>query len=248
MKSPPPLSLARDAQGFSLIELLVAMLSATVVAGALFAVLNFSTKETAALSDKVQADQTGRTAMTKIVDELHSACLGPTFRPVQENSSETNLRFITAYSEKPSIAVAERHEIVWSKTKQTLTDVHTKSTSGEYPEYEFNGASEATLIAANVSQNEPTAGKPIPIFQYYSYAEETTSGETIPVTTINTKAMTSPLGKEEAKEAASVLISFNTAPANGKTTFNRSLLLSNQVTFAFSVPNSETPINDAPCQ
>jgi type II secretory pathway pseudopilin PulG len=242
MKSLPPLSLARETQGFSLIELLVAMLSATVIAGALFAVLNFSTKETAALSDKVQADETGRTAMTKIVDELHSACVVPKFTPILEKSSQTNLRFIAGYSEKPSVTEVERHEIIWNKPNRTLTDVHTKGV-GENGEYTFTEPSKETLIAANVSQNEET-----PIFQYFKYAEETASGEAIPVTTISSVPLTVPLSEKGEQEAASVLISFNTAPANGKTTFNRSLQLSSQVTFAFSVPNSETPIHDAPCQ
>ncbi len=244
MKLLPPLSLARDAQGFSLIELLVAMLSATIVAGALFAVLNFSTKETAALSDKVQADQTGRTAMTKIVDELHSACIKPQFTPIREKSSETELRFITAFSAKAEIPEAELHEIVWNGAKRTLTDKHAKAPV----ETLAFGATTETLIASNVSQNE-VGGEKIPIFQYFSYAEETTSGEALPVSTLNTEALKgASLSKEQATEAASVLISFNTAPASGKTTLNRSLQLSSQVTFAFSVPDSETPIHDAPCQ
>jgi Tfp pilus assembly protein PilV len=69
MKSPQPTlsTLARSQHGYSLIELLVAMLSATVVAGALFAVLSFSTRETTTLADKVQADQLGRGRVALLV-------------------------------------------------------------------------------------------------------------------------------------------------------------------------------------
>jgi prepilin-type N-terminal cleavage/methylation domain-containing protein len=253
---PPPLSLA-DEQGFSLIELLVAMVTATVVAGALFAVLNFSTTMTASLSDKVQSDQLGRTAMTKIVDELHSACLTTSFIPIQINSSETNLRFIAAYSGEAEIKQAEMHEIVWNKATGTLIDYHEKNTGGgslgsfTYPEPSKAPTKENTsLLATNVT-NIVEGETTVPIFQYFSYATETTESEKAPVSTLETKTLPGTkagLSLAEAATAASVLISFNAIPADGKTTRNRSANFSNQVTFAFSVPNAETPIHDAPCQ
>ncbi|HEX5853878.1 MAG TPA: prepilin-type N-terminal cleavage/methylation domain-containing protein [Solirubrobacteraceae bacterium] len=237
-----------DEQGFTLIELLVTMLTATVVAGALFAVLNLSTTQTAALSDKVQADQLGRIAMTRIVNALHSACIAPAFTPIQENSTGSKLIFITAYSEKALIPEAELHEITWSETLHTLTDSHIKSTGGAWPDFTFPETRKSTPLAQNITQNE-SGGKKLPIFRYYSYATETTTGEAIPTTTLNSEPLPgTKLSVGEAEEAASVLVSFNAAPTNGKTTFNRSVNLSAQTTFAYSVPNSETPIHDAPCQ
>jgi Tfp pilus assembly protein PilW len=247
--SPSPRIVA-DERGFTLIELLVTMLTATVVAGALFAVLNFSTTETAALSDKVQADQLGRIAMTRIVNELHSACISPSFTPIQTTSSGSTLIFINAYSKSALIEQpeAEWHEVVWNEAGRTLTDLHTKSNAGSWPNFTFPATRTSSLLANNITQNE-SGGKKIPIFQYYSYATETESGETIPTTTLNSKPLSgSKLTEGEADEAASVLVSFNAAPTNGKTAFNRSLNLSAQTTFAYSVPNSETPIHDAPCQ
>jgi Tfp pilus assembly protein PilW len=252
---PYPLASVSAEQGFSLIELLVAMLTATVVAGALFAVLNFSTTQTATLSDKVQADQLGRTAMTHIADELHSACISPSFKPIREKSSETNLRFVTAYSEKAEITEAEIHEIVWNKAAGTLIDYRAKNTGGEspstftFPEPRLEAKPKMTVLATNLSENESKA----PIFQYFSYAPETTEGEKAPVSTLETTPLAgaktaSGLSLAESETAASVLISYNAAAVDGKTARNRSTNLSTQVTFAYSVPNSETPIHDAPCQ
>jgi prepilin-type N-terminal cleavage/methylation domain-containing protein len=237
-----------DEQGFSLIELLVAMVAATVVAGALFAVLNFSTTESATLSDKVQADQLGRVAMTRIDEELHSACISRAFVPIQEKSTSTNLIFITAYSKEAEIAQAEKHEIKWNEATHTLRDYYAKSTGGTSPNFTFPALTTNTILATNVTQ---AAGAPI--FQYFAYATETTEGEKAPVSTLKTEhlpgaELAAGLNEKEASEASSVLVSFNAAAASGKTTRNRSTNLSSQVTFAFAVPNSETPIHDSPCQ
>jgi prepilin-type N-terminal cleavage/methylation domain-containing protein len=237
----------RDEQGFSLIELLVAMVAATVVAGALFAVLNFSTTESATLSDKVQADQLGRVAMTRIDEELHSACISRAFVPIQEKSTATNLIFITAYSKEAEIAQAEKHEIKWEEATHTLRDYYAKSTGGTPPNFTYP-APTSTILATNVTQAAGT-----PIFQYFAYATETTEGEKAPVSTLKTEHLpgaevAAGLNEKEASEASSVLISFNAAAASGKITRNRSTNLSSQVTFAFAVPNAETPIHDSPCQ
>src|SRR5271168_4597836 len=117
----------RDDRGFTLIELLVSMLTATIVVGALFSILTISTGQTALIADRVQANQLGRTAMTRIVDELHSSCLAAGFAPIQEKSNETELIFKNAYSEEavlPNTKAAEEqlksgtgvfeHQIVWS--------------------------------------------------------------------------------------------------------------------------------------
>ncbi len=238
-----------DEQGFTLIELLVTMVTATVVAGALFAVLNFSTTETSTLSDKVQADQLGRVAMTRIVDELHSACISPSFSPIQPNSSGSLLIFENVYSRNaaPGQSEAEWHEIVWSESAHTLTDNHVKANGGSYPNFTYPATRTSSLLANNITQIDSKT----PIFQYYSYAEETASGEALPTSSLNTTALagtSTKLSKAEAEQAASVLVSFKAAATNGKTTLNRSLDLSTQTTFSYSVPNSETPINDWPCQ
>jgi type II secretory pathway pseudopilin PulG len=271
-----------DDRGFTLIELLVSMLMAVVVTGALFAILEISVSQTTLVNDKVQVNQLGRTAMTRIVDELHSSCLAPSFSPIQENSGETELIFKNAYSSEAVIlnnkeAEAKtggagtgvfEHQIVWSPTAKTLTDYTYKSTSGEGTEAKFptitSNHEHATptsgvLLASNVIQ---TPG--IPIFQYYIYAKESESSSSTPVGTLlrienkesktylPLKAETEAGSKEEkaysSNNVSSVLISFRQAPRDGKTEHDQYIDLSNQATLALSAPNSETPIQDSPCE
>jgi Tfp pilus assembly protein PilV len=78
----PSLDLA-DAAGFMLIETLVAIISATVVTGALFMILIVSLHQTSRITGRVQATELGRDTMTHIVDELHSACIAKEFVPIQ---------------------------------------------------------------------------------------------------------------------------------------------------------------------
>ena len=250
---------ARDERGFTLVEAVVAMATGIVVSLALFAILDFSVRQSGRLNDVAQATQLGRGTMTKIVDELHSACLAPSFTPIQEKSSATNLWFINAYSNEAVISKAYKHDIVWSKegAKETgtLTDYAYASTGGESPKFTYPAElvpakatpPGGTRIGEKISKTE-VSGKKIPIFQYYEYSlinngtSETPEGS---LTLMPEKELTAP----EAERVASVLIGFNTAPADkGSTATGTNVNLSSQVTFAFTVPQSEAKAVGAPCQ
>lgn len=264
-----------DDRGMTLMELLVAMLMGVVVTGALFGILQISLRQTILISDKVQANQLGRTAMTRIVDELHSSCLAPGFAPIQENSSTSDLRFINAYSNKAVIptAGAFEHQIVWNPAAKTLTDYTYNSNGGEWPKFKFpeinSGHTNATpssgvLLARNVTQTEVRNAKgeieKLPIFEYYKYATESSSSSSKPMGTLTeitstylplkAESESSTLTEKEnnTEAVASVLISFRQAPVDGKSEHNQYIDLSNQATLALSAPNSETPIQDSPCE
>ncbi len=255
-----------DEGGFSLIELLVAMISGIVVMLALVAVLLFSTRQETHLTNVAQATQLGRIAMTKIVDELHSACLAPGFAPIQENSSPSELRFVNSYSEEAVIAKAKvnEHRIVWNEKAETLTDYTYPAIKEEtWPNFEYSSTASpvgGVLIASHVTQLE-SEGKKLPIFQYYSYDLESNESASSGLNSLNTTPIisgTEKLTEKTAATAASVLLSFNTGSSATTTSLTNTLGKNlakdvgdgqqSQVTLSFSVPVSEAESVDTPCQ
>jgi prepilin-type N-terminal cleavage/methylation domain-containing protein len=267
----------RDDQGFTLIELLVSMIAGVVVTGALFAILQISLKQTSLITDKVQANQLGRTAMTKLVDELHSACIAPNFTPVQEKSGESELVFKNAYSSEALLLNAKEaeaktagtgvfeHQVIWNESAKTLTDFIYKSESGEgkeavFPKLDYSTSTheapnasptKGVRLASAVTRSEEknSAGEvvPLPIFSYYKYNTEYTSSSSTPVSTLVPVSAT-PLSNEEATETSAVLVRFRQSTFNNNSARDRYIDLSDEVTFAFSAPNAETPINASPCE
>lgn len=260
-------SAVRDERGFTLIEVLVALITGLIVTMALFSVLEFSMNQTTRISDITQANQLGRTTMTHIVDELHSACLSAGFSPIQESSTESKLVFVTGYSaeaEVPSVASEKggvhKEEIELKEGK--LWDTSYPGTGTEIKGNYTWGSPTRTLIGENISQSVEPSGKKeaIPIFKYFEYAKTPSTGATVASSTLEeanslTKAG-AVIGAVGAENAASVLISFNTATrdknvllgGNAKVSSDRSADLSSQVTFAFSAPSSEATIKAGPCE
>jgi Tfp pilus assembly protein PilW len=249
---------ARGERGFTLIETLVAMVTGLIVTGALFAILEVSLRQTARLTDVAQATQLGRTTLTRLVDELHSACLAPEFKPVQEGSTAKELIVVDAYSENAEITTAREDKIVWNETTKTLTD-YARSSSSEsvWPNFKFTAAfpSTGTVIGENVAQTENSKKEVLPIFAYYSYAEKASTSPTAALSTLNeAEPLTGTLTKEKAEKVAAVNINFTTAPSGGAGEGSKSVQadasapFTSEVTFAFSAPNSEATIADAPCK
>jgi type II secretory pathway pseudopilin PulG len=250
----------RDARGFTLIETLVAMITGIVVTGALFAILEVSLHQTARAGDVVQASQSGRNAMTHIVDELHSACMFSEFTPVQANSTPSQLVFRNTYSELAVPKSASEHKIVWlkeggSEKAGSLTDYTYPSNGGTWPAFTYSSTaspSSGTIVAEHLSEAKNAKSEGIPIFQYYKYATAAGSVESgVPVGTLTPIALAAgkELGGTTASEVASVLVSFRAGAVSPQYKARGSIAdFSSQFTFAFSAPNPETKIEDGPCQ
>jgi type II secretory pathway pseudopilin PulG len=187
---PPPLTPSSE-QGFSLIELLVAMLCSIVVVIALYTIINFTLNQEVRTNEIVQADQVGRTAMSSIVEELHSSCTGvaPIQKPISEpispllKTGPLSMWFYSAYGDtgsgNASLSEVTEHEILWtsnetsntSKKLGTLTDYAFKS-EGESPAWKFpsslktSTATKVTILAKDVVPSEINGES---IFQYFKY-------------------------------------------------------------------------------
>jgi hypothetical protein len=254
-----------DQRGFTLMETLVSMIAAVVVTGALSMVFIVALHQTSRLTDSVQASQTGRTAMTHIIDELRSACIARYYTPVQKGSSESQLIFRNAYGEESLIPNAKEavasgtgsfeHQIVFNSSAHTLTDFIYPSEKGSaWPAYTFPEADlssskleapnaepkKGILIASNVSKAS---------FKYYKYGETATDSATTPLSTLELIKLSGSeaLSESGAASVAAVDVTLTQEPLDNETALNRSAEFSNEVTFAFGTPSSEAKINDKPC-
>jgi prepilin-type N-terminal cleavage/methylation domain-containing protein len=259
-----------DERGFALIELLVAMSISTVVIAALVVILEFSLHQETNITDKVQADQIGRTVMGNIVEELHSSCTGFEAAAIQAPSETpssplaatgaTNLWFVSAYgkekSGEPLVEKVTEHDINWeAKTKSntgeelgTLTDYEFSDSAGNakegwtFPSLKTTN-SKARTLAKNVIPPQITEGtkKVSTLFQYYKY--NTTSGELEQL-----KSSTEIAAAASAKEIAKVTVSFTQAPTDEDTRTGRSASFSDSVAFRFTPTESGTEGSNSPCE
>jgi Tfp pilus assembly protein PilW len=249
----------RDERGFTLIETLVAMLSAVVVVGALYAILDISLDQAARVTDVVQATQVGNVTMTKIVSELRSACIAPEFTPIQAESNANELRFINSYTKEAEITKAVEHRIKWESSTGVITDYSYPSESGSWPTFTFASTaspSSGVRVGEDIAQGEEIIKKEtktVPIFQYYTYAKTSRVGSEESFDTLSQEALKVEASKKgltatQAAEAAAVEINIKQSPIDKYTGELRTADLKNEVTLSFSAPNAETPIKDKPCE
>jgi hypothetical protein len=245
--TPPPIARVSDASGFTLIETLVAMISSTVVIGALFAIFIVALHQTARTTGRVEATELGNTTMTRLVDELHSACIAREFAPIREKSNENELIFVSGTGEEAVLTKAYLHKITFSKTEETLVEKTWPSVStSSWPNFEFSESGTPTTVRIGEHITRNPAEKPV--FEYFGYGESSSSNSTEAVNTL-TKPLEdkSGLTKTSAATAAAVSISF-TAGATQYRQYKPTVELSNQVTLAFTAPSAETPILQKPCE
>jgi len=266
--------IGRSRDGFTLVEMLVGLLTGMVVTFALLAMLQVTTNQTRLVTDRVQADRLGRQSMTHIVDELHSACVAREAVPVYASSTPSKLVFFNAYTEgaevkTPSEAKTKAegvyvHEIVYepgvNDTGKLVEKVYPTTTVALPSEVTYSSAKpeRTILIAEHITQMKTKLGATLPVFEYQKYRKEATNEANAAITSLETIKLgeTESLEtyeKTKAPDAASVSgvqINFEQTPVTKEKLHEEEaehLPLTAQVTLSLGSPAAETPIVDAPC-
>ncbi|HEY4778796.1 MAG TPA: prepilin-type N-terminal cleavage/methylation domain-containing protein [Solirubrobacterales bacterium] len=191
----------KDESGMTLVELLVATATGTVVMAMVTAVLITTMHVSNRVASHVEANQLARLTMGKVIDQLHSSCVAYDYAPIKENSNGSTLIFThqTGSAVQP---VPVKSEIVFSGGKLTQADY--PSTGGSAPNWTFaTSPATTTTLTTNVSQIGST-----PIFRYYGY---NTSGA------ISSTPLAEPLNKENAERAVQVSVAFGAGPRTLRT-------------------------------
>lgn len=151
-----------DAQGFTLIELCVAMAGGIVVMIGLLSIMIATLHQTQRTFTKVDATRQARTAIATIENELDSACVGGV-TPIQAGSDANDLEFLSFYG----TSAAPRpvwHELSFDPGKHSLTDTNYNVT-GSGPAWARGTLASKTTLLSNVSQQSTGAD----VFQYFAY-------------------------------------------------------------------------------
>lgn len=164
--SAPSLS---DERGTTIVELLVGMAMGMIVLVGLSMTIITVLHGNARVDARVEATDNARIAVTRIMEELHSACVSPQIAPVQKKSSGTSLIFWhAAAGESGKVQpIPVKSRITYGNGSLTQTDY--KKTGGTSPNWEF----EAEEIGKGAQRTILTNVAPPPgstsVFTYYTY-------------------------------------------------------------------------------
>jgi prepilin-type N-terminal cleavage/methylation domain-containing protein len=214
--------LARE-QGFTLVELLVAMSVGTIVIMAAFMTLDRSVTLSNEVADRADALQRGRHGLEMITRVLRSqVCLGQATEPITEGLP-TTVSFYADTSdgsrnpEKRSITYAQnpvtkRYELIERRYTGT----------GTYPDLVFSGypgSPNSTRLLAMGVKAVQVSGVDQPIFRYYAFKEGGAPGEL--------EQLPTPLSTDDVARTVMVRIRFVAQPLRTKIRNQDSVTLEN---------------------
>jgi prepilin-type N-terminal cleavage/methylation domain-containing protein len=221
-------------RGFTLVELLVAISLAMVVMFGIFALIDVTTRGSARIASRVEANQLARPVMQRLLDELHSTCVGPNTTPVLAGSGDSSLSFL----EQTGSAVSPTpDEHVVTLTGGTLTELLYPATGGSAPNWTFAASPSSTRqLLTGVGAGSPPSTAPL--FQYFAYQ----GGQ------LSTTPLPTPLSPADAVRTSEVTVSFWVAPASTRVPDSHaSVALSDSATLRLAPPAEDTAQANPPC-
>jgi type II secretory pathway pseudopilin PulG len=165
--------------GFTLVELLVAMTAGLVVLAGVVTVISVALQQTTYTFTRVDATERARTMLAHVGDELHSACLVNGVTPIQggaqgsQVSDANNLVFVSQYGTSANPTPVE-HKITYNATAGTLTEYTYAVTGSDPTKWVFASTptnANGRLLLNHVAQIRTTGSTPttLPVFQYFAY-------------------------------------------------------------------------------
>jgi hypothetical protein len=161
-----------DESGTTMVELLVGLAMGMVVMVGLTTMLILVLHGNARVDARVEATDNARITVTRIMEELHSACTTHEIVPVKAGSTGTVLAFSHAVGTPGGEAIEPEpveSVLTYSSATQTLTQVDYKKIGGTdlNPVFEEHksGMGTSRILLTKVSPGGPNGE----LFSYYSY-------------------------------------------------------------------------------
>jgi Tfp pilus assembly protein PilW len=189
-----------DQRGSTIVELLVSISATLIVFMAIVTLSTAVIRHQDRTFKRVDATSRARPVMTRIVQELHSACVTSHIVPVRAPSTGTSIYFLSKSGSGVGLT-PDLHRIWLNGT--TLTETVTPATQGSIaPNWDFSGpASTPRTLLTNVAAPGGV------IFRYYDFVTGTGA--------LNTTPLGTPLVDSTAARTAYLTISFTSSPSTG---------------------------------
>lgn len=203
-------SLRSQEGGFTLVELLMTMVASLAVMTAIVMMTTTALRNQDRINRRVDANQRVRPVMTRIIQELHSACVAPRITPVigdgtANGSTGTQIKFLSK-SDSSVSPTPDLHVITLSGG--TLSETVYPASGGAAPTWTFSSTPiagwNARPLLTNVSA--PAAG----VFQYYDFV----NGQ------VDTSPTAVPLSATDAAKTAIVKVTVSSSPTQGVSSFD----------------------------
>ena len=225
-------------RGFTLVELLTAMVIGLVVISAALTMLQRAFVEGNEISDRADALQRGRHAMELVTRQLRSqVCLGQAKDPIVEGKDDT-VTFYADMSDGRGIADPGsagstnpvRRTLTYDDTTHTLTE-RVFAGVGTYPDLTFpSQTSSSTLLNTVYHAKDPGD---LPVFRYYAFTDGGQPGEMVQLTT--------PLSTADVARVVMIRVSFRALPIRQHTPRNSDATqLENEVYVRIADPTDPT--------
>lgn len=232
------MSSLRNERGVGIPELLVTVFAGSVVLIAVFSLIQITGRSSAQVVARVDANQRSRPALERIIDELHSSCIGANTAPILAGSSDTSLSFIHQTGSDVAPTPVTRSITL---AGGTLTEQVYPLTGGTAPgDWVFsNTPSSSFEILTKVgpaSIGDPAAD--VPLFRYYGFVNGVLDPTPLPV----------PLSFSDAARTVQVTVAFAASPLANPTAETRAAVsVSGSAVLRFSPPSADPTKANGPC-
>jgi hypothetical protein len=158
-----------DERGTTMVELLVGMAMGMIVLVGLSMTIITVLHGTARVDARVEATDNARIAVTRIIEELHSACVSPQIAPVRESSTGTTLIFWHAAAGETEMVqpIPVKSKIAYSNGTLTQTDY--ARSGGTSPKWEFEAETVGHGTTRTLLPNVAPPSSSSSVFAYEKY-------------------------------------------------------------------------------
>jgi prepilin-type N-terminal cleavage/methylation domain-containing protein len=240
MRLTPPLTrLAREDDGFSLIELLTAMVIGTLVLGAMSLVFIRTTAATTDAQNRIETSQTGRLAIDHMTSLLDSqTCLlskdaefNPISTPAIVAGDKDSVTFYADQNPSDSSVSPDKYKFTYDPATRRITETRWDAVGTE-PSLKFDTApSSVRTLVSDITYARDDSDAQQPVFKYYTFP---TSG-TAPTPVV------APLTASTLKTVTQIAIQFQpVARLKGTEDARRSSSISGQSYLHTADPDNKT--------